>query len=122
MSWRLNALEESFEEVTVFDHPMLFGCFRVARDTVPEGLYFYEVRHDDGMQGDPVEIAEWILVNHWGTLISNKPIHLERSASVDNAYRMIDPENDWNYLGTETTVLEYLKDHPPVENTKKNEL
>ena len=50
---------------------MLFTCLRVDRDTVPQGMYMYEVRHDDDQQGEPVQIANWIMVNHWGTLISN---------------------------------------------------
>ena len=54
MSNRLNAMKETFEEVTVLDHPMIFTCARIDRDTVPKGLYVYEVRHDDDQQGDPV--------------------------------------------------------------------
>ena len=51
---RVNAMTEQFEDVTVLGHPMIFTCLRVDRDTVPEGLYMYEVRHDDDQQGDPV--------------------------------------------------------------------
>ena len=50
---RVNAMTEQFEDVTVLGHPMIFTCLRVDRDTVPEGLYMYEVRHDDDQQGDP---------------------------------------------------------------------
>lgn len=64
-------MTEKFEDVTVLGHPMLFTCLRVDRDTVPQGMYMYEVRHDDDQQGEPVQIANWIMVNHWGTLISN---------------------------------------------------
>ena len=74
----------------------------------------YEVRHDDDQQGDPVQIGNWIMVNHWGTIISNKPIRLEPSQNRNNAYRDIDPEGDWNYEGTVTTVKEYMGKHPPV--------
>ena len=70
-------MTEKFEDVTVLGHPMLFTCLRVDRDTVPQGMYLYEVRHDDDQQGEPVQIANWIMVNHWGTLISNRPIRLE---------------------------------------------
>lgn len=70
-------MTEKFEDVTVLGHPMLFTCLRVDRDTIPQGMYMYEVRHDDDQQGEPVQIANWIMVNHWGTLISNRPIRLE---------------------------------------------
>ncbi len=71
MSNRLNAMNETFEMVTVLGKPMLFSCCRIDRSTIPKGLYMYEVRHDDDMRGDPVQIANWIMVNHWGTLISS---------------------------------------------------
>ena len=38
------------------------------RDTVPQGMYMYEVRHDDDQQGEPVQIANWIMVNHLGNI------------------------------------------------------
>ena len=54
-------MTEKFEDVTVLGHPMLFTCLRVDRDTVPQGMYMYEVRHDDDQQGEPVQIANWIM-------------------------------------------------------------
>ena len=120
---RVNAMTEKYENVTVFGHPMLFTCARVDRDTVPKGLYLYEVRHDDDQQGIPVQIANWIMVNHWGTLISNKPIRLEPSERVSNAYRDIDPEEDWNYEGSVATIKEYMEKNPPaVHKEKEHEL
>ena len=71
---RVNVMEETFENVTVFDQPMLFTCLRCDRETLPKGMYMYEVRHDDYGRGDPCEIADWIMVNHWGTVISNRPV------------------------------------------------
>ena len=53
MRYPLDAMEETFEEVTVLDKPMLFTCARVDRSTVPKGMYLYEVRHDEEMRGDP---------------------------------------------------------------------
>lgn len=118
---RVNAMTESFEDVTVLGYPMIFTCLRVDRETVPKGLYLYEVRHDDEQQGLPVQIANWIMVNHWGTLISSKPIKLEPSASLNNAYRDIDPEEDWNYEGSVTTVREYMEKNPPEKQRKEKE-
>ena len=113
-------MTEKFEDVTVLGHPMLFTCARVDRDTVPKGLYMYEVRHDDDQQGDPVQIANWIMVNHWGTLITNKPIRLEPSERINNAYRDIDPEEDWNYEGSVATVKEYMEKNPPAVHKEKD--
>lgn len=112
----VDAMEETFENVTVLRHPMLFTCLRVDRKTVPEGLFLYEVRHDDDQQGEPVQIANWVMVNHWGTLISDRKIALEPNISGNNAYRDIDPENDWNYEGTTAKVQDYMKERPAEKN------
>ena len=113
MSNRNDAMHEQYERVTVLGLPMLFTNSRIDQKTVPKGLFLYEVRHDDDQQGDPVQIGKWIMVNHWGTLISNKLVKLEPSPSIDNAYRDIDPEDDWNYEGEEETIQEYMAEHPP---------
>ena len=54
----IDATKETFESVTVLDKPMLFTCARIDRDTVPKGMYLYEVRHDDDQRGDPVQIGK----------------------------------------------------------------
>lgn len=120
MSYRLDAMKEIFEEVTVLDKPMLFTCCRIDRSTVPKGLYVYEVRHDDEMRGDPVQIANWIMVNHWGTLISSKPLKLNSYKTANNAFLNIDPENDWNYEGVDSTLSEYMEKHPPKKQKQKS--
>ena len=112
---RFNAMTENFEEVEILGKPALFSSLRIDRSTLPKGLYLYEVRHDDDQRGDPVQIGKWIMVNHWGTLLSNRPIRLEKSPAINNAYRDIDPEKDWNYEGVSCTLKEYMKKHPPVK-------
>lgn len=110
-----DAMTEKFEEVTVFDQPMIFTCLRIDRETVPKGVYLYEVQHDSNCQGIPVQIAEYILVNHWGTLLTSRPIRLNTHPASGKRYRLLDPKRDWNYEGLSTTLQEYLKKHPPVK-------
>lgn len=57
-----------FEEITVLDKPALFTTYRIDPNTVPEGLYQYEVREID-CSGIPCEIKKHILVNFFGTVI-----------------------------------------------------
>ena len=40
-----NAMTERYEEITVCGKPALFTSIRIKRDTVPDGLYAYDVRH-----------------------------------------------------------------------------
>lgn len=46
-----NANKEKFELVMIDDIPALFSCLRIDRDSIPEGLFGYDVRHDDSGQG-----------------------------------------------------------------------
>lgn len=117
MGYGLDVTDVKFERVTVLNQPMLFTCCRVDRDTVPESLHIYEVRHDDENYGDPVQIGRWIRVNFWGTLISSSPILLEPSTVIDNAYRDIDPNKDWSYKGFSMGIQDYLKLAPPKRQT-----
>ena len=104
-----------FEDITLFGQPMLFTDLRCDRDTLPKGMYMYEVRHDDDGRGDPCEIANWIMVNHWGTVISNRPVQFNEQTPSGKPYRLIDSETDWNYEGTTQTLKEYMERHPPIK-------
>ena len=46
-----HAMAEHYEEIMVCGKPALFTSIRIKRDTVPDGLYAYDVRHDDEYQG-----------------------------------------------------------------------
>lgn len=58
-------MTEHYEEITVCGKPALFTNFRIKRDTVPDSLYVYDVRHDDDCRGIPCEIAPF---NHGQSL------------------------------------------------------
>ena len=73
---RADAGKELFEEITVLGKPALFTDIRIDRGTLSEGLYLFEVRHDDEGMGDPVQIARGILVKHFGTVITCEPFVL----------------------------------------------
>lgn len=100
---RLDAMQEKFEEVMVLGRPALFTGVRIKRDTVPDGLYLYEVRGNDDGGWDPVQIANGILVNHFGSIIVREPIDLPPDGYLD-----IDPEKDWSFAGGDCrTVKEF---------------
>ena len=120
MSCRENAMTGIYEEVTVLGKSMLFTDLRIDRATVPKGLYMYEVRYDDDNCGDPVQIANWVMVNHLGTLVSREPLKLVPSKAVNNAYLDIDPKKDWNYEGTSSTLAEYMEKHPPKKEKRQD--
>ena len=115
MGYGLDASTAKFELVTVLNLPMLFTCCRVDQDTVPEDLYIYEVSHEEDVRGKPVQISEWIRVNHWGTLLTSKPIRLDKHPKTFRTYREIDSEADWSYEGYTLTVKQYMDRYPPKQ-------
>ena len=108
-----DATTEKYELVTVCNIPMIFTCGRIKRNTVPEGLYVYDVRHDDECQGIPCQIKEFIMVNHWGTIISTKPLKLdEKWHDIELRFdEKTDEWLDWNYEGESLTLDEYVKEY-----------
>jgi hypothetical protein len=119
----LNAMKEQFDTVTVLGKPMLFTCLRIDRSTVPKGMYIYEVRHADEDWGEPCQIANWVLVNHYGTLICNVPLPVQPNHNSNNAYLAIDAEADWDFEGSLSTLKKYMEQHPPhKEKQKEREL
>ena len=39
---------------------------------------------------------------------------------MNNAYRDIDPETDWNYEGVDSTLKEYMEKYPPKKEKNRN--
>ena len=97
----VNAKEERYELVMADRYPVLFTNARINRDSVPKGLYCYDIRHDDECQGIACEIKKFVLVNHWGTILSKAEI------PMPDGYLIL--ENDIEYLGVQMDVDEYIK-------------
>ena len=74
---RLDYKTEHFQKVSVCGIRCEFSDMRIDRSTVPEGKYQYEAAGDDDSGGDPVRIRVGILVNFFGTLISDQMMPVE---------------------------------------------
>ena len=73
---RLDYRTEKFQKVSVCGIPCDFSDMRIDRRTVPEERYQYEVAGDDDSGGDPARVQRGVLVNFFGTLISDVPLPL----------------------------------------------
>lgn len=69
---------EKFQKVRVCGVICDFNDMRIDRCTVPEGRYQYEVAGDDDSGGDPARVQRGVLVNFFGTLVSDVPLPLGR--------------------------------------------
>ena len=94
-----DARTHDFEEVEIFEKPALFTCLRIDSRTVPNGIYKYEVRHDDDMQGIACQLGRRIVVNHWGTLLTREPIELDKDGFKNLT------EEDLNYATGDCRTL-----------------
>ena len=101
---RFKVNEVSWQKVEVLGKEGLFNDLRIDRNSIPEGYFMYEVRHDDDDWGEPVEIGLGILVNFFGTLLTKEPIVLEPSQITDNAYLWLE-EGDWSYLDEDNVTF-----------------
>ena len=88
---RLDYRTEKFPKVSVCDIPCDFSNMRIDRNTVPEGRYQYEVADDDESQGKQSRVGYGIMVNFFGTLISEVPLPIVD----DNVLWLQDGDFEW---------------------------
>lgn len=87
-----NAAEELYELCELDGKPVAFTNMRLDRQTVPDGLYCYDVRDSDNCDGSCAEVKPHIMVNHWGTILCKSPLELDEHGSYY-------PQEDMNYKG-----------------------
>ena len=111
---RYDAMNEKYTEIRLFGKPALFNDMRLDQNTVPKGLYLYEVRYDDET-AEPVQIAKGILVNHLGSILTRERLKIPADGYLD-----LEAEKDWNYEDGECqTVQEFLEKYPIKQKEKE---
>lgn len=80
--------------------PCLFTDLRIDKDSLPSGIYAYDVRDCD-CDGTFAEIKKFVLVNHWGTILCKEEVPLDEYGSYY-------PEEGENYIGY-STLEEFCK-------------
>ena len=113
---RVDAGTERFEQVELFGKPVLFTELRIDRDTVPDGLYLYELRHADEDWGEPCELARSITVNFFGSVLTSDPIQLSPEGWLPIK------DDDFDYTGDPAmTARDYLTAHPPTDKDAREQ-
>ena len=100
----VDARNEIFEHIGLFDSPAMFTNARVDRSTVPDGLFCYDVRGSDDDPGALCVMENHVMVNHAGTVIGVVDYQLEKGG-----YKVIG--EGINFLGDEITLDEICKLH-----------
>lgn len=86
------AKNHTFEIVELQGKQYMFTNLRVKRDTIPDGLYAYDV--GDDCDGSFCRVQKYVIVNHWGTIIGKKPIETETIHGLYSDYEAYYPEED----------------------------
>ena len=96
----------NFKDVSTFEivriggsKDVLFTFNRIDPTTIPDGLYVYDIRHDDDSLGDPVTIEAKVLVNRYGSVITTKPI------------QCIEDNSDRGYVDIADLSFEHISDY-----------
>ena len=120
MNFGKNANEHRFEAVTVLGQEMLFTSAHLDHSTIPRGVYLYAVRHHSEDPEKPIQIAAWAVVNRYGSLLTTTPIQLCQHPKLNNSFKNIDPDLEWENRGYSVKLREYLQDYP-IQKPKKRD-
>lgn len=94
-----DAAKEGYLLAEIDGRFVLFTNMRLDRGTVPEGLSCYDVRDSDHLDGSMAEVKPFVMVNHWGTILSREPFPLDGHGSYY-------PEG-WEYLDKSMSLAEF---------------
>ena len=75
-----------------------------------KNLFCYDIRHDDECRGDMVELKDYVMVNHWGTVICKEPFGTQEydGTTFTTKEGLIIGDGDYNYISEDITISEYL--------------
>lgn len=99
-----DATKEGYMMAEIDGKPVLFTNMRLDRDTVPEGLFCYDIRDSDRLDGSFAEVKLHVLVNHWGTILCREPFPLDEHGSYY-------PE-DWGFLDQDMSLAKFQQATP----------
>lgn len=96
----MNANVLIYDEFEIFGQKALFTNMRLDRDSLPDGLYAYDLR--DACDGEPNELKTFVAVNHWGTVIVKEPIE-----GAENGIQVT--PDDYNFPGGDMSLVDFEK-------------
>ncbi|MSS13813.1 DUF3849 domain-containing protein [Porcincola intestinalis] len=111
---REELLSTDFQEITLYDVPMLYSNGRVDRAALPEGISCYDLRGSDYDPGSPIRLEEQVMVNHAATVISAFPIDVSELKSLRLGEEL-------NFEDGEVTLAEYIESMKELDQTVQEE-
>lgn len=99
-----DATREGYMLAEIDGKPVLFTNMRLDRDTVPEGIFCYDIRDSDDMDGSFAEVKPFVMVNHWGTILCREPFPLDEHGSYY--------PDDWGLFDQDMSLAEFQQTTP----------
>lgn len=103
----VHAKDGDYMEVELFGKPALFSNYRIIRETVPKGLYCYDLRGSDYDPGDPIAVEPFVGVNHAGTVLTLEPIGFDDTLNR----REFDTDDGLDFTGGDIELKDFCEKH-----------
>lgn len=98
--------KEVLEEVELLGQIGYFTELRVDKETVPEGMHCYELRHGDD-DGFPVSVEENVRVNYFGAVLLAEALELGNEKALQFGYE------DFGYTGEQMYLSQVIGGQEP---------
>lgn len=107
--------KEVLEEVELMGRTGYFTELRVDKETVPEGMHCYELRHGDD-DGFPVSVEENVRVNYFGAVLLAEALELGEEKALQFGYE------DFGYTGEQMYLSQVTGGREPEDFKDGKEL
>ena len=99
-----DATKEVYEYIELLGKPALFSNFRIDKNTVPDGMYCYDLRGSGKDIGKPITLENSVLVNHAGCVLLPEKLNIPK-------YGCINIKKKINFLGEELSIEDFCTRH-----------
>lgn len=98
------------ELVEVFGIPVLFIQQRIDKSALPDGIWAYDVRHND-MEGDPASIEPHVTVNYYATILTHQALDLGEGNCLMLG-NILSDDYGLNFIGDEMSMEDWVALEP----------
>ena len=100
-----------YQLMEIANQEALFSNGRFDRESLPEGLFCYEIRDDS--YGNAARLEPSVVVNHFGSIVTRQPIEFPSEGYID-----LIENDDWTFEGSEMTLAEFMQREMPSHELK----
>lgn len=99
---RVDLVQEKMEEAEIKGRLVLFTGLRLGKNSIPEGMYIYALRHGDDA-GIPCFIEKNVTVHYFGTVVTAEPFDFG-----DKEYIPVKCD-DFGFTGEYLSIVEFAE-------------